>query len=377
MVSSEWITKTERLKDLYPEWEALFCRCGGASPFLHPRWVKGWWEHFGGGATLRLLILREEGRLEGIVPLQQRWSRWRFFPVRSLSLLQNGQSRPGFLLAKEREKWMPEVIGALEQTSRQWDLFLLDCVEAEEQRLFANSASAKLKVVDASEWSDSSLHLEGDWESYLQSKTAKFRKTLRYTDNVLSREGTLRWEMSRGEAVGPALELFLELDQRSWKREGGEYILGDVKLAGFYRQTLLDLAESGAGGIFLLWSGERPIAGTICLFSQGTLYTLKTSFDEALAKFSPGTVLFHHLIEHAYESGCRLLDFVGKIPFSQRWTDQSRSFQRWVVTNQNPYSHALGEMKRLALRWRSKYGAGEVKNWSEPGREVSSGFNES
>lgn len=380
MMTSAWITETAALEALSPEWEGLFRRCAGASPFLHPRWVQGWWDHFKEDASLRLLVLREKGRLAGVAPLQRRWSRWRLFPVRSLGLLQNGQSRPGFLLAEDPIKWMPEVVGALEKTAGQWDLFQLDGIEEEEYRILAKSTSAsgRLKVVDASEWSDSFLPLEGDWQSYLQSKTAKFRKTLRYTDNVLSREGTLRWEMARKDEVAPALEAFLELDKKSWKKERGEYILGDTRLAGFYRRTILDLAESGTSGIFLLFIEQRPIAGAICLFSGETLYTLKTSFDEALAKFSPGTVLFHHLIEYAYQSGYRRFDFVGRIPFSERWTDQNKNFQRVVITNRNLYSRALGEMKGFVSRWRSKSKTGEGNDWRESGsgREVSSGFNE-
>ena len=41
-----------------------------AEPWVHPGWVEPWWEAFGTG-SLRILALRRDGRLVGVLPLME------------------------------------------------------------------------------------------------------------------------------------------------------------------------------------------------------------------------------------------------------------------------------------------------------------------
>src|SRR5918997_5263344 len=60
---------------LEEEWEDLLRQCPHATPFQSWAWLYSWWEHYGEGYELRLITVRHEGLLVGIIPLmlERRW----------------------------------------------------------------------------------------------------------------------------------------------------------------------------------------------------------------------------------------------------------------------------------------------------------------
>ncbi|GEM_PF-2656182 len=243
---------------------------------------------------------------------------------------------------------MPRAVQILKESVWHWDTFSIDGLGDRESAILTELVcnSKKLNIVDSVLWFHSYLPLDGDWKSYLANKTAKFRKTMRYTDNYLSRQGKISWTMvKKGKEVDEALQVFFDIDRQSWKADGGEVLDEEPTLMSYYQQLMREFVKIEGCGIFLLLLDKKPIAGVICLLMRNTLYALKTSFNDNYTQFSPGTVLFHHLIEESYKAGYDAIDFLGKIPFSERWTEQSQSFRRLLITNQNIYSRFLREIK--------------------------------
>jgi CelD/BcsL family acetyltransferase involved in cellulose biosynthesis len=59
---------------LEEEWDDLYRRCPRATPFQSWAWLYTWWEYYGEGYELRLITVRHEGLLVGIIPLMlERW----------------------------------------------------------------------------------------------------------------------------------------------------------------------------------------------------------------------------------------------------------------------------------------------------------------
>ena len=68
MSSIDLIDTDAALEALRPEWDALWTRTPGATPFQSPRWLLPWWHQFGTGMP-RVAIAREQGLLVGVLPL--------------------------------------------------------------------------------------------------------------------------------------------------------------------------------------------------------------------------------------------------------------------------------------------------------------------
>src|SRR5918911_5777125 len=62
---------------LEEEWGNLYRNAPLATPFQSWAWLYSWWESYGESYELRLVTVRDEGLLVGIVPLRLR-RRWGF-----------------------------------------------------------------------------------------------------------------------------------------------------------------------------------------------------------------------------------------------------------------------------------------------------------
>src|SRR5687767_5122557 len=65
----EVVSDYELLVGLRPEWEALLARSGADHPFMSHDWICAWWESFGAGKTLYVLLVRSAGTLVAVAPL--------------------------------------------------------------------------------------------------------------------------------------------------------------------------------------------------------------------------------------------------------------------------------------------------------------------
>jgi CelD/BcsL family acetyltransferase involved in cellulose biosynthesis len=76
--------------DLRDEWNELLARCERATIFQSWEWNEAWWRHFGSDKHLRLLQVREHGRLVGLAPFYV--SRYPGIPLRRLAFVGVGSS---------------------------------------------------------------------------------------------------------------------------------------------------------------------------------------------------------------------------------------------------------------------------------------------
>lgn len=123
-------------------------------------------------------------------------------------------------------------------------------------------------------------------------RSGSTRKKLRQDWNRLAATGKLEAVDVRDPAeIGAALEAFLEMEAAGWKGNRGTALLSDPTDAAFARRLIADMGAIGQASVALLKLDGKPIAAQVLLYSARTAYTWKTSYDPALAKFSPGTLL--------------------------------------------------------------------------------------
>ena len=153
-------------------------------------------------------------------------------------------------------------------------------------------------------------------------RTGSTRKKLRQDWNRLAATGALEVENVRDHAsVGAALDVFLEMEAAGWKGNRGTALLKDPADAAFARRLIGDMAALGQASVALLKLDGKPIAAQVLLYSARTAYTWKTSYDPALAKYSPGVLLVDRISTDLLDSGafdaldsCSVGDgFMGKL----------------------------------------------------------------
>lgn len=278
------------------EWDAFVQECEWSSISHRHEWLTCWWEAFGENAAFRLLILREDGRLAGILPLMLKREWVRALPIRVLSFALNGHTPEGGILLKDRvEEPFEHLLASLKSTENEWDILRLEklrsstyntnsCKQAISSNGFRYLCSESLNSPYA--------EIGNDWEKFYSARSKKFRKVMRNKLNRMERDGLLRLEHLSGAAITDHVmgEMFAA-SKRSWKGRVNKAIPDDARVKNFYEKLTSTFAANGDLDIWLLRRDGKLIAFEYHLRHRGVVYPLRADFDREYQALSPGSLL--------------------------------------------------------------------------------------
>jgi hypothetical protein len=205
-------------------------------------------------------------------------------------------------------------------------------------------------------------------------KSGSTRKKLRQDWNRLTALGAVDVVNDRTPVrVMEAFEVFLRLEQASWKGARGTALLCDDADAAFVRELAAKLSAEGGASVALLRVDGKAIAAQVVMYSGRTAYTWKTAFDAEYARFSPGMLLVDKVTEQLFADpaiegidSCSYEDgFMGKL-----WTARRKMVE--MLMHVGPGTSAafaleqarlLGyhEAKRIRNQWRARRAAAPVQ----------------
>ncbi|MDD2760788.1 MAG: GNAT family N-acetyltransferase [Methylomonas sp.] len=388
----ELIQDLHQLASISSEWDCLWADVPSADLFLGREWFSIWWHNFSEATDsvalhvtsgyrvihfqprqLRpnILLVRAQGVCVAILPLLYFSDSWRNLPARILLSPLNGQSwRSGVLTAESDSAAVLDTLMRYLKAQADWDVLLMDGVPVE-SAVIANLRSAAcaqgLWVSRADfPWRHSYLALNGSWDEYVQAKGKHFRKHMRQAEGYLAQLGELSFECYRADADREmGLQIFLEIDQSSWKAVSGESVAAIPALTGFYSDLYRQMHQQGTCEIWVLRIGQTPVSAVFCMNSRGTLYAYKTSSKEQYtsAKLSPGMILLTHLIKQGYGVGLNEVDFLSDMPITHRWTSTAHEFARTSIYAAHYYGKLLFIVDYLARWLRPLFGQIKGRVW--------------
>jgi CelD/BcsL family acetyltransferase involved in cellulose biosynthesis len=201
-------------------------------------------------------------------------------------------------------------------------------------------------------------------------KSGSTRKKLRQGWNRLSGQGLVEVINDRTAArVTEAFEIFLKLEQASWKGARGTALLCNEADAAFVRKLVATLSLEGRASVALLCVDGKAIAAQVLMYSGGTAYTWKTAFDADYARYSPGMLLVDKITEQLFADpdidaidSCSYEDgFMAKL-----WTGRRKMVEMLVHIGPGTsaafaleQARLLGyhEAKRIRNQWRARRSA--------------------
>lgn len=175
-------------------------------------------------------------------------------------------------------------------------------------RRFPNNANGTLQLPYAS------------LASYLASFSRCHRRNAERTVRRLLAMGELELVSSREpEALPALLDLYLDLETRSWKSKVDGHIGRSPERVAFFRR-LIEPDQPMKVGVHLLLFDGAPIAGCVSGAFDGALYGMEIAFDEGFQRLSPGNALLLLLVRDAIEKRYRFLDLMGNYAYYKaRW----------------------------------------------------------
>lgn len=112
-----------------------------------------------------------------------------------------------------------------------------------------------------------------------------------------------------GHDPAEAVAAFLALEAEGWKGRRGTALATDPATQVFFEDAIGGLAVQGRVRIDMLLLDGRPIAAGLVLSAGARAWYLKTTYDEAFARYSPGVLLSHGIGKAAISTdGVELVD---------------------------------------------------------------------
>ena len=299
-------------KPLREEWEWL-ARRTKSKPFLWPGWISAWWDAFGTG-ELRILAAYQDGCLAGVLPLQ-----WSGGSLRSTE----NEEVPMFGLVTANDTAVKQLSHALfSQGAHRIDLSRLTSDETVISLVRASAHAAGYEVLTS--WMHKVPYVaigQTTWEAYESGLPRKLRSSLRRRRRRLEERGQLKLQVFDGkERLDELLEEGFRVEGSGWKEAQGTSVNSHPAVRRFYTEVAHWAAERGWLRLYFLRLDGRTLAFDYCFVYDKILHGIKTGYDPAYARFSPGKVLRHLMLARAFSEGISICDFGMFEPWKREWT---------------------------------------------------------
>jgi CelD/BcsL family acetyltransferase involved in cellulose biosynthesis len=348
----EIIDDARRFAALEDEWEDLYRDAPLATPFQSWAWLYSWWEFYGEGYELRLVTVRDEGLLVGIVPLMLR-RRWGFG-----RLLFVGAGITDYLDMLVREGWEAHVSEAAREALRRigsWHVAELHELRpsAAVWGVFDGWAGPRTRIHQTN--CDCPVIDVEPWDELLASLSKNLRSTVRRNVRRADKDGI------RCELVGPADARRAARNMVQLHREG--WLGRDISAENLTRRFEAHLEAAAhrmtardSGGISQLWRGNEVVLSVFWVFGRDFVgfYMLGAS-QETLKRYQVSSLFIRDGLEMARERDVARLDLLrGEEPYKLRWTSQAVPNHK-VILGRTPIFWGPYAAYRLARRKARRY----------------------
>lgn len=302
------------LHALRPEWEALWRRVPGASPFQHPDWLLPWWRQFGTGQP-RVGCLHEGERLTGVLPLY-------VLDEGAPRLLPIGAGTSDHLDAL-LEPGVPVsvLLHCLLDEGYPCDLIEMPPGAA----LLNLSAPADWRAT----WRDDSLcpalALPPTIEALGDAIPVRTLRKLRMNRNRAERAGGAPIETATADTLAPLLSELIRLHQARWTAAGEAGSFADPRVAAHLAESAPALLAAGLLRLQAVRLEGEVAASVLALLAPGRILFYLSGYNAARAFESPGTLLLGAMLEEAVREGRREADFLrGGEAYKYAWGGTDR-----------------------------------------------------
>ena len=324
------IRNRDELEPYEDEWRALAEQRSNA--FITPEWFNSWWEFEGGSSSpLVSVVSRPDDSIAGVVPLVlDRSSRPRAVRFAGASL--GDCFHPAAAVADEAEV-AEATMTALEAVGLDRNMILLEHTAADRAWWLRMKRDSPIKhaIVEQQKSNAPYIDLNGlDWDGYLASRSAKFRKNMRRSERGLREAHDMTIRASTASTVEDDLdELFRLHDLRRAGR-------GDSSLGPIARRSLRSFAHRALERdwlrLTLMEVHGQAISGFLGWRVGSVFASYQGGFDPAWSKQSVGFAHEGITVRSAIEEGATEYDFLlGTEEWKGRFSDLTRPVQTTVL----------------------------------------------
>lgn len=323
------ITTADQIPSIRSDWDLL----AGDMPFRGWPWLGSWWESYGEGRRLLLVVVEDKGgKVVGLAP----WFIDRTIGGCVLRFLGSGEVCTDYLSLLTSPEWEAGVADALahwllgprDESDRNapphWDLLSLEGVDSSDtvMRRFSERLLAKGCRVDQQSgprcWK---IDLPETWDEYLGIQSKSHRKQIRRFERRFLDTGIAKLRsVTSDDDLDRGWEILVDLHQRRRQSLGQPGCFHSTRFGQFLRAAAERLLETGQLELhWVEWEG-RPVAAEFHLTGAGTTYAYQAGVEPDALDLEPGRLINIATIKRAIEQGQKGFDFLrGDEPYKSHW----------------------------------------------------------
>jgi CelD/BcsL family acetyltransferase involved in cellulose biosynthesis len=364
-ISVEAVTEYDSFLALAPDWNRLVEEAGIDHPFLAHEWFRAWWDSFGAGKKLHVLVVRKGAEAVGIAPLMLSPARIYGLKMRRLQSIHNDHTpRFDFVVGGSPEDVYGAIWSYLAKHRNLWDVLQVSQLETASRTYNELHKLALTHGFPVGTWtSDRSPYVDLGigWDAYLTRLSSQHKKKIRQHIRQLEHLGRVEMEIvSTNEHMDAALEDGFQLEAAGWKSETGTAIRCRPELVDFYSRLARAAAGAGTLRLLFLTVGGIRIAFAYGLSYKNKLFVLKAGYHPEYAAYSPYNVLCYLVFRDACERGLAEYEFLGvDDSWKMRWTKTTKP-HCWLYVFRNAPRPRLLHWLKFHLAPKIKHGCPAV-----------------
>jgi CelD/BcsL family acetyltransferase involved in cellulose biosynthesis len=200
---------------------------------------------------------------------------------------------------------------------------------------------------------DAGISFATYWEQRSKNLKANVRRYFNRAEKELSTPVLTIMTTKDDMVVG--VRRFGELETAGWKGAAGTAVSIDNRQGHFYSTVLEQFAGSGQAAVYELHIGDQLAASRLVVTSGKLFVILKTTYDEALARFAPGRVLLYRVIQEQLENltGKTIEFYTNATRDQAEWTTFGCTIENIQVFRNDLAALAFSLLKLLRRQLRS------------------------
>ena len=309
----------ESFRALETGWHELHDVCPDATPFNSWEWLRSWWQAYGEGRKLRLLVWRIDKTIVGIAPLYLVTEKSALGTnCNVLRFIGDGSydsDHLGFLFHPSARSAIWQRFAAWLRTNHEWDALVLREITSQdwivdELRAEAHRDALQYRVERSAR---SVMDLPESFDDFLKGRQARFRTKVRSLLRKLDQDRLVFETETEPRHLRKRVRSLYDLHQHRWTQAGGPGVFGSTSKRKFYAHFVPRFARRGWLRLYSLRNGDTYIAHELCFGGRGITYLLQEGFDARDQKASYGQMLRAAVVRHLIAHREVRYDFLGGV----------------------------------------------------------------
>jgi CelD/BcsL family acetyltransferase involved in cellulose biosynthesis len=369
-LSIEEVNDIETYSSLGERWDALLQKSSDNNIFLTWEWLFIWWRHYGEGKQLRILLIKEQDKIIGIVPMMQ-WQ-YKKGPFH-INLLENICAEEcdysGAILTERVDesvaillKYLQKITSDSKTIVRIWHVpersnFL--SVLRKEHPVFIKSLILNERLSSQCPYID----LPTTREEYFQTLGKRTREHIRRRAKYLENDFTVEFKKYTGdEDLQSMLENLFLLHQERWQARNIVSKFQTPQARGFYVEVSEVFHQKGWLNLSFV-----NINGRIASIEWGfnydrTYWSMTFSFDIDYSRYSLGRIHSMYLIQDAINNGQRKFDMLKGIEDYKSHYAKNKASNMLITLSHN---NLKGKIRVISLNILMKFDNMRVRSIRE------------